>query len=128
VYTTYGIHYLPSRFLSSQHNTRVVPSSVTCFITNAFNNDIVVVPFSKTYVTIFLQTQKMGTLYLVCAFTLPEIPVAVLTFKACSLLPSPLLPSSDLPQVTFPGHEKYSPISSWYKFVVFYPTVLFGLI
>jgi len=39
VYTIYGTHNVFSRFLSSQHGTRAVPSSMTYFITNTFNTN-----------------------------------------------------------------------------------------
>jgi len=39
VHTTYGIHYIPSQILSSQHSTKVVLFSMTYFVTIAFYTD-----------------------------------------------------------------------------------------
>jgi len=35
MYTTNEVHYIPSRFLYSQHGAREVPFFVTCFVTTS---------------------------------------------------------------------------------------------
>lgn len=80
-YTTHEIHCIHSRFLSSQHSTRVVTSSLTCFVTNFKEEEYdvevnmrenVISHVSKfKYLRVIIQNEEKKPLEMICQHKVP---------------------------------------------------------